>query len=179
MSKKGRHNVNRILRRKEKGFTLIEILIAIALLAILGAVVVPNITGYMTRGGEQAYKNDQKAIQAAVDAYYSDPANRVSAATANRGKKQYPLKGSETQRTTGGTPLTGVYPLWASGAGFFIDLTALVTAKHLSAEPTSASQDNTTGATGSYSWYVKADGKVESKWVADASTVGPASGVYP
>lgn len=169
--------MTKMSRQGQKGFTLLEILIAIALLAIISAVVIPNITGYIGRGEEQAYKADHKIIKAAVDAYYADPANRV-ASGANKGKKQYPLKGTEAEKISGGTPV-GTATAWTTGTGFFIDFDALVTGKYISGVPTSASSDNKTGNTGSYTWYVKADGTVESKHIADRTTTGFVSGVYP
>ncbi len=159
-------------RSGEKGFTLIEILIALALLAIIGAVVIPNITGYIGRGEQAAYSADQKGIQAAVSGYYSDPATKLS------GKKAYPLKGTTTEKQTGGTPV-GTSSAWTTGTGYFIDFDALVSANYLSSIPASASADNKTGLVGNYTWYVKADGTVESKYATDRATVGFVSGVYP
>ncbi len=66
--------MGKITRKGEKGFTLIEILIALALLAIIGAVVIPNITGYIGRGEEAAYSADAKGIQARkVGAFFRAP----------------------------------------------------------------------------------------------------------
>ena len=165
-------------KKQEKGFTLIEILIAVALLAIISAVVIPNVTGYLGRGESAAYKGDSRLIQGAVDAYYADPATKIG------GKKAYPLKGTvNAEKTSGGTPV-GNGTEWTSpvtvGTGFFfIDFDALVTAKLITDVPGSASADNKVGATGSYTWYVDATGKVQSKLALDRVTTGFVDGVYP
>ena len=49
---------------KSKGFTLIEILIVVAMVAILAAVVIPNVIGLMNSGDEMdKYLPGQKELQ--------------------------------------------------------------------------------------------------------------------
>lgn len=57
---------------KKKGFTLIELIAVIAILGILGAVMVPNIKGYMTRAKRANVVASSKVIVNAVEAYNSD-----------------------------------------------------------------------------------------------------------
>ena len=57
--------------RGQKGFTLIEILIVLALMAVLAAIVIPNVQGFLGRGKDDSYKVDKKTLQAAVDGYYT------------------------------------------------------------------------------------------------------------
>jgi prepilin-type N-terminal cleavage/methylation domain-containing protein len=59
-------------KRGEQGFTLVELLIVLAILAVLAAVVIPNVTGMFGRGAEQAYDTDLKTIQMAASTFYFD-----------------------------------------------------------------------------------------------------------
>ncbi|MBI2862953.1 MAG: prepilin-type N-terminal cleavage/methylation domain-containing protein [Chloroflexi bacterium] len=73
-------------RRSQGGFTLVEIMVVLAVLAILAAVVIPNVGGFLNRGKDNAYKADQRMLQAAVDAWRSN--------TRTRSGNQWPLVGS-------------------------------------------------------------------------------------
>lgn len=75
-------------RARQKGFTLIELVVVIAILGVLAAVAVPLVTNYLGSAKQRAFTADQQRIQAAVDAYYSAPDN-----TRFIGKRQYPVLG--------------------------------------------------------------------------------------
>ncbi|MFH1140327.1 MAG: type II secretion system protein [Chloroflexota bacterium] len=239
---------------RQRGFTLIELVVVIAILGVLAAVAVPLVTGYLGSAKERAYKNDVKQVQAAVDAYYSAPDN-----VKFTGTRQYPIKGmdssgslntwtaGDTGDLTSAVPLNplkgtiGCNPKWrdggdgirteenlnaeaaslaGTGSGWYvvdvtrqsvhyvvdtrnclIDFTKLTVDDRANGKimllekvPSSASLDNTGGAaTGSYSYYVDANGKVNSVYyhfptngvVADGGTNngpdnrGLVTGVYP
>src|ERR1700730_1413056 len=66
---------NRVARRQrggEQGFTLIELLVVITVLAILGAIVIFNVTGVANKGRAAACSTEIATVQAAVDQAIND-----------------------------------------------------------------------------------------------------------
>ncbi len=53
--------------RDSKGFTLVELLIVVAILGVLAAVVIPNVTGLSGEGETEAAKAELVTVQTAMD----------------------------------------------------------------------------------------------------------------
>ncbi len=58
--------------RKAAGFTLIEILVVVAILGILGALILPNLIGQDDRARQVAARADLQALANALDLYRLD-----------------------------------------------------------------------------------------------------------
>ncbi len=172
------------IRRGEKGFTLIEIIIVLSVLAILAAVIVPNVSGYLGRAKERGWAADRDILQSAVDSYRTD----ISKRSGNR----WPTQGQTSENRT--VTVLGVPALSASTTAPYtvnvtagqatskgiIDIGVLVTEKYLKSTDAvkSANRDVHTGATnlsGSYIWYIDTNGVVHSVYNLSDPTTGVAS----
>ncbi len=60
------------MRIRHSGFTLIEIMVVVVILAVLGALVVPNILGKVDTARVTAAKTDINSIRTALDLYRLD-----------------------------------------------------------------------------------------------------------
>src|SRR3990172_2621555 len=56
-------------RQARKGFTLLELLIVLAVIGILAAIGVPSVQGFLRQAKERAYGADRDVLQSAVDAW--------------------------------------------------------------------------------------------------------------
>ena len=55
------------IHRSNKGFTLIELIIVIAIVGVMAAVIVPNVTGFARRGEDEMAAAELISVQTAMD----------------------------------------------------------------------------------------------------------------
>lgn len=65
-------NKNKVMKKKKKGFTLIELIAVVAILAILAAVAVPRVIKYVDKSKRVAVQTEASTIYNAAEAAYND-----------------------------------------------------------------------------------------------------------
>ena len=95
------------MKKKKAGFTLIELMIVIAIIAILAAILVPNFLKARAQGQLTACKSNCKNIATALEMYSSDNGGR------------YPTSGSFEAKLTGGNYLKLIPTCPAAGTNTY------------------------------------------------------------
>ena len=59
-------------KRRQRGFTLIELIVVVTIIGILAAIAVANVKNAQNRAREAALKDDLRTLRSAIDNFYAD-----------------------------------------------------------------------------------------------------------
>ncbi len=96
------------LNKRRAGFTLVEIMIVVAIIALLAAIAVPGFLRARKRSQASRIINDLRLIDSAVDQYAIET-NKISGATVNTADWTNYLKAGTNLYTTGNDILGNPY----------------------------------------------------------------------
>ena len=92
-------SMTRVIQRRRKGFTLAEILVALALIALLAAVLLPTVAGQILKGDAGRVLQDLNSVRAGIEAFladvhrypgrYSDLSKAITASNTDINGNQY------------------------------------------------------------------------------------------
>jgi len=72
-----------MITKKSKGFTIIELLVVVAIIAVLAAIVLVNVTSYINKGKDAAIKGNGSTIQVNGAVYFDTNGNYTGFNTSN------------------------------------------------------------------------------------------------
>ena len=121
----------RKLRKREKGFTLIELMIVIAIIGILAAIAIPQFNAYRAKGYMAAVRSDVKNAYTAAMSFYADNPTAADLTMLNLTNNGYRATLGVTVTVTGGNSnsfsLSGNHAQLSAGGSYVMAANGAVT----------------------------------------------------
>jgi len=95
--------LQKLRKKNQKGFTLIELMIVIAIIGILAAIAIPNFLAYRTKGQNSAAQSAAKNFYNTAMAYFADTTSTGTSVSPSDEVGGYTL--DTTNLTVAGGPL--------------------------------------------------------------------------
>ncbi len=102
--------IKRKLCHQQTGFTLIELMIVVAIIGILAAIAIPNYSDYIKRGKAAEATSNLATLRVKMEQYFQDNRTYVDGPCAPTSGAQY-----FTYSCSTGTPTASAYTLKATG----------------------------------------------------------------
>ena len=96
-------------KRRLLGFTLIELMIVMAVIAVLMSVAIPIYTRSITRSKESVLKNNLFTLRTVIDEYTTDWTDKVDGKVTSHGKKIISKDGKTLTVTVEGSSQMLIY----------------------------------------------------------------------
>jgi type IV pilus assembly protein PilA len=165
------------MKKLAKGFTLIELMIVVAIIGILAAIAIPNFIKFSARSKQSEAKANLRAMFTAEKAYFSEK-DTYSTYTGNIGfapergnRYQYNLNGSANNDSRTGTQIV----VAATTEGISVDTFKFPAITYTTLVCGASSANVVAGSTGSF--LASAEGNIDNDSVLDIWSISDSSRV--
>jgi prepilin-type N-terminal cleavage/methylation domain-containing protein len=112
------------MQKNKKGFTLIELMIVVAIIGILAAIAIPKFADLIRKSSEGASKGNLGAIRSALSIYYGDmegqyPASVNALTIAGKYMTTVPVAKAPNYHSDSAAETAGALTALADGGGWF------------------------------------------------------------
>jgi general secretion pathway protein G len=115
----------RVSKKKQKGFTLVELLVVVAIIAVLAAILLPRFLGYTDKAREAQTMKDIRSMCTVVEAFTATDGNYPEASLDTDNPRSIAsIMQSKGVKWTGDE--TGVVDPWKNP--YYYDLVMIITA---------------------------------------------------